>query len=867
MQSQMQMKNYFIAAVLIYLFYSISSNADAQVTAPLKLPFKKAESANKNNPPKLPQVSLKSNPSVPIPAPGKCDKIIPKHIGFDALGVDLQMQLHKNKLELENVNISLNTGNSKYFEGIPIPCLMMIDVAVEKDRKEVFDLVTKECSKGNSDNRVIRLAQIIGNVFKKDKNNENSLKLFSFNPNDPHTYLKHERLAHLYKKDGTSHSLKDLSGAEKINNVIAKSGCTLRSQRGIGQSLDDYLDCSKANISGNRSIKEHLSEELKHDCALSYKTHAVGDLSLYSSSPELTKEKNIEQFNACVEKHSQLGEDERVKDLYFALTPRARRANAGDEFMTYDAACNIEAADKITKDLKIVEVLSDVVKNYTNNDISDCHDCQGVLILPDDKIDFLVEMGETNLNACFSDVSEYINNVQSKCDTTKTLSCSNFKSAKCILEIELDKNGKHLPINNYDALVEGYSREINRGLVSHLHQMFKAMEDPKQNRSLDPNAMPQFHKRLNSLRKCVEGKKDLDYLALAKPQGKAKFIAENLKRLRDVVKKMDVINENTTPEELKKMAKEKNGILAAMDKYGQETKKLSKLSEEEMVKKDTGSDDCSALSAILNHPNICEISEAGLKASGKVIADILDGFGEEKADLLSQYKEKINEEKAEAHDSSMKQMLRYLEIIKNEFTSKTKKNEMVELLVLHEAIEGQTKDLQLASCEETTSLTDNDFSKTIGKKGEKIKDTDVLVAGESVIASDEEDLRRQIEDLNNGMTSLQQQLSAALAQIQLNGGSTSGSAAYADAMLKGFSEYSRSLVDSNARAMEGQRQSFYTYTQSYDNLSANAMKTLYESNNSSLNALNYSHALYTQSLNMSRPSYYAPSGMSTAGWI
>ena len=48
---------------------------------------------------------------------------------------------------------------------------MMIDVAVEKERKEVFDLVTKECSAKESDNRILRLGKVVGNVFKKDKNN------------------------------------------------------------------------------------------------------------------------------------------------------------------------------------------------------------------------------------------------------------------------------------------------------------------------------------------------------------------------------------------------------------------------------------------------------------------------------------------------------------------------------------------------------------------------------------------------------------------------------------------------------------------------------------------------------------------------
>lgn len=872
----MQMKNIFIAIALILLFCSIQVGAQTDSGIGISNALKRHLDTDKTNKelkksvtlppaPLLRGANLKSfagsssqkNFIVEDDKKSECSNKVARHIGFDAIGKNVTTTALKKDKILETIVIDLNNAETIYKDGIPMHCLQMLDVTVEKDKNnkkisDVFDLKVSQCSR-NPKYELGRLLKVAGNIFKKDPNSKNNIKKFSFNPNEDHTYLKHTYLQGLY----TSNGLLDSDGVKEINKKLAKAGCNLKKTKDSGNNIDDYINCGD-NIKSSYKIKQHLAKELVDECAVAYGNSAVDSLSFFSSDEKQTKEQNIEQLNSCITKNANTEVPKSV-DLQFDLDPKPKLKTQGDDFITYDKNCEQKPLKDVVNDLVISEELSDITKQYTD-DYATCHDCQGVKILDDSKVEFFKKLGDPLSSACFADINGgFVDSVAKSSCGDKKLSCSTVKDIECAKELKLPEGGL-IKTSDYESLISSTRDEIDLKYVMPVHKIFSVMTGEKnKNRSIDDATMAEFKSRLTAIRKCVEDPEKLKYLMVVAPQPQGKYLHEKLSSLRTLVNKLSAIKDDTTAADLKTIAGNKS-ILESFKSYASNSKALYKLSKEEMEKKLQG-DDCSSLSFILGHPLACEISEKVLKSSGDIFQTFADTFEDGVAEKLEKHKEKVREEKSYP-SSVVEQMASYIKFMEKGFTAKSQK-EMVTLMALHEDISGKTKDMNLPCESYSSSLSASDITRSLGKKGSKLTN---LADEKGAVASGKEDeakeritaLEEQVTQLQSQNTSLQQQLQMALSQIQ--GGGMAGSGMYANAMLGGFSEFTNALSQISGQTTNALMGSFQTYTQSFNKMSSDFSQQLYNMHNTSMNGMLYSQQMYMQSMQMSQPPSYGPYG-------
>ncbi len=873
----MQMKNIFIAVVLVLLFCSLHVGAQdfvgvsPQVSPLKKLPpreIKNVESLHKRPEPKMtlsvtPVRSAKKEKS-------QCGNAVPRHIGFDALGSNMELGLHKNEKKLEAVTLNFSSADSVYTDGIPLPCMQMIEVTVNKNDKnkkqsDVFDLKVAACSR-NPNNEFSKITKAVGNIFKSDPNAKDNLKKFSFNPKEKNNYLQHKYLQSLYA-DGTN-LLEDAQGVGEVNRVLKIAGCRLKRAKAKGRSIEDYVECD--DKSERKDIENHLSKSLVDECAVSYASDAVGELSFYSSSPERTKEENVESFKECVQKHNNVSESLKLKSYPFKLDPMPKIKAQGDEFVTYDFNCNIKNVDEVVNNLLVSDGLFEISKQYSvNDDFFICHDCQGVKILPDSKVEFVREIGESINSACYADVDEFISQVENKCNDVKSLSCNKVADLKCAKGLKIEEG--LLKTSNYDEFVASFRKEIISKYILPLHQATAMMVgENSQNRVLSEGAAVEFKERIKHLRKCVEDPKKIEFLKVANPQPAGSYLASQLKYLSSLLKTFAPIKEESTPEDIKRIINSGDkSPYKAFKQYASDTTKLSKLSEEEM-RKDASKDNCSMLSNIANNALACELSPEALKSAGKTIDSFSEKFSQDNKNKLDIVKEQ-QRDKEDYPSSDVSLMSEYLTILEEGFSSKSL-DKMARLLAIHEDIgENKTKDLELDCGEYTALMQESDLRLAFGKDGAKLKSVALVDAAVAAGEEGEEAANKKIADLEDQLAQLQaqnqqlqQQLNMALAQMQ--GGGMAGSGAYANAMLGGFSEFANSLSAMSANTTNALIGSFGTYAQSFDKMSADFSQQMYNSHNSSMNGMLYSQQMYMQSMQMSQPQHYSPNG-AYSGWI
>lgn len=789
--------------------------------------------------------------------PASCDAV-PRHIGFDAFGADLHMDLKKNEKTLEEVTLLINKGVEPFGAGIPLPCIAMLEASSEGSN-DILDLKLNKCT--NVPTKWFKRAgRDVKEFFTKDPNNKSDFKFYSYNPKDSDSYLKEENLKSFF---GSGGALIQNQDTENLNAILSKNAdCKLRDTFADKKILDllslkdksyaRYIYCP--NVTKEQSIENHLESTLKDNCAVSYKSGA--DIFNYSTSDKKTKEQNINDIKECVKKFSNLPDDLKEKEITLKVDVSPKIKNKNDEFKMYDKECNKKNASAVVNDLNIVLVMSDISKYYSD-DISTCLNCQGVKIISDNQIGFFKDLGEDLFDVCKGEIGAYKSKIKDKC-LDKKLSCSSFENVKCALEIELDSSSNKLNLNDFSALKDGYNEEVNKKYILPIHQALNLMTDTSgnQNRSMAKEEITKLIARLDKLRSCVSDKKQIEYLYITNPQPSGRYLAENLLELGKLVDKLKNIKDPISPEKLKEAAKK--DLLSAFNTYGEKTKKLYDLSEDDYKKKESESDSCGALSSVLSQENKCEVSEQGLKKSSNAIDKALEDYDEDKSDILEKYKTKISEKLDDS--TTVQKMDRYLKLLGGDFSTKSKKDEMVELLILNEELKGKTKGLEM-QCDEETSLDSDKIASVFGKNGKKLSEKDVsskanAKAGDSGIAADEEvSLRQEIENLKADNATIMQNLNAALAQLQNGGASTAGMTNYADAMLSGFTTYANTLASINQNTtstlMSGfnqfssalQAQSS-VYAQSLGQQSMAFNQAMYSSNNSSMNAMNYSQTLY-----------------------
>jgi len=813
------------------------------------------------------EIILAANPDVVAPStetkpkaqtvfPEKSCDAIENHIGFDAIGLGFKMDLKKNGKKLEDVSITINNGKDPFNEGIPLPCVPLLEVS-NAGKGDVFDLKLNKCSE--IPKTIVQKGQkILSNIFSSDPNSKSDLKFYSFNPNDKHNFLKQDNLKSLYGADGKLIANND---AKIINKLLEENGtsCVLRDVSVNSNPLNtfaNYIECSDVGEGDKekaKDVKKYLEGKLKDTCAVSYRSGAVGEIYTYSTANKGT-EANVNVLKECVKKFSNL--DPSLKEheltLKFDKNTSPELVNKDDEFKVYDSECSAVKVSSVVADLNTIVVMSDVAKYYSE-DVSTCVDCQGVKLLSDKQIGFFSALSEIN-DVCKTDLSDFKNSVEKACGDKK-LSCSKFENAECALELELDTKSNKLNLSSLSSIKDGYNQYVNREYVSKIHQIFKLMSDVGnggQNRTLADSEIPQLVATVDKLRACVADKQKIEYLAIASPQPAGKYLYENLMELSKLVDKLKPINSTTTASGLKDLVKK--DLLKVFDTYGTKTKELTGLSEEKLIAKDFKSNDCGSLARILSNVNKCELSEQGMKASGKAIETALEDYEDDKTEILDAYKEQIAEKTEEKTDTTVKKMERYLKLLDGDFSSKTKKDEMVELLVLNDELSGKTKDLKMEDCPEGSDLDESKIASVFGKNGKKLKDSDIT--GKSGIASDDElSLREEIEALKNENAVAMQNLNAALAQTQ--GGGSAGMNALKDAMLGGFSTYANTLAGIQQNTSDSLITGFNNfgsilqtqsreYTQALGQQNLSFYQSMYGGNNTSANALGYSQAMYNQ---------------------
>lgn len=805
--------------------------------------------------------------------PSTCDKI-PQHIGFDKLGSGLSLKLKTNQKTLDEV--SLNLGDQEPFQdGIPLPCINMLDVSKVKD-SDIFDLKINKCTEIPTA-FLDKIKKPFKEFISKDNNAKSDLKLYSFNPNDKETFLKHEHLKNLY---GNEDNLLSSPDVEKINKLLGgnSSGCSLKPKldrlsrlKDIGrdENYENYIDCK--DIPKN-NLKNHLEKKLKDTCAVSYQTNAVGKIFAYSTSDNHTAEQNLEALKQCVIHFSDL-KDLKHKELTFKLKSGPSVKRRGDEFKTYDKFCQAQPASSVIKDLKITSDMKEVSNRYSS-DIASCTDCSGVDILDNSKIGFFQHLMENTNDVCKTDISNHMGTIAKDCEN-KALSCSSYQNAECALGLRLEDTD-NFKLSEISTFKDQYNDEIIKKFILPLHKITASMTDTgsNQNRLLDDQGLKDYLKLVDQLRSCVENKKSIEFLTITNPQPGSKYLAAHLLELSNLVGKMKTITDKTSSIQLQQLAK--TNLLNGFNDYALKQKELYDLPEEKLIELNVGKEDCSPLARINNHEYKCEVSMQGLKKSGEEIAEAFKGYETEKTDLLERYKEKVSE-KIEA-SSMMQKMERYLKLLSNDIVSKKKKDEMVELLVLHDELSNNVKDKN-TECEEETIFSKNKIATAFGRNGKFLTENDIDSGiANSVIASDEDiELRKEIENLKMENAQMRQSLNANLSQM--GGGATNaGMTALSDAMLSGFSTYASNLASINSNStntlISGFRefgsilnQQAATYVQALTQQSANFSQSMYNNYNSPSNAMSYSQSMFNQSMFMSRPNTYSPGAMGNAGWI
>lgn len=75
---------------------------------------------------------------------------------------------------------------------------------------------------------------------------------------------------------------------------------------------------------------------------------------------------------------------------------------------------------RVVNNLLVSDGLFEISKQYSvNDDFFICHYCQGVKILPDSKVEFVREIGQSINSACYADVDEFISQVESVVERCK----------------------------------------------------------------------------------------------------------------------------------------------------------------------------------------------------------------------------------------------------------------------------------------------------------------------------------------------------------------------------------------------------------------------------------------------------------------
>ncbi len=903
----MQMKNIFIAIALILLFCSLHAGAqsaaydetpnsaydlrspklnhilnvnngdnenevkDIRPQAPVKIDYLPILPLTKKRPlPELKTVPVQT--SLAPKTPSECKSTVPRHIGFDAIGENIELGIHPDKSKrLQAVTIDFSTADDLLSEGIPLPCVQMMEVTVDKNDKnkkqsDIFDLKIRECSI-NPRTDLGRIVKAVGNVFKKDPNAKENLKKFSFNPKDDHTFLKDEHLKTLYP-NGTSLN-ENSDGIDELNKVLGKANCKLRATKEKGSGIEDYIVCDK--VSNRLEIKNHLSKTLKDECAVGYASNAIDNLSFYSSSPLKTKEENVIALKECVKKHRNLSEELKPKEHIYELKPMPKSVAEGDDFLTYDYDCKIKASKEVTKNIVVSSSIRDISKQYSD-DFFVCHDCQGVKVLSDNQIEFTKEVGEISNSACNSlDLLADSLGEKEGCEGAK-LTCNSIKDLKCAQNL-IELSGESSPLVNfdsYDTLVSTARDEIDKKYVLPLHQAaFLMTKEKNQNRYLNEDAAIEFKNKLDHLRLCVKQMDKSKLYKIASPQPEGTYLSTKLEYLSKLVKKFDSIKPETTPEEIKKIVV--NGdkkIPEAFKQYASDSKTLSKLSKEEMSAK-AKEDKCSALSNIASHELACELSPDILSSTRTEITNYVSSLEVAVSENLEALKE---EERAKDTypSSDLAVMSDYLKIIEGGFNAKSTQD-MIKFMALSDDIGTKTNDLGLECDGYSSSFTGGDIAVALGLKGKRLP---IASGTKGEVASDEEDLaakdqeiealQGQVAALQQQNAQLQQQLSMALAQM--GGGGMAGSGMYANAMLQGFSQFTNALAGISANNTNALLGSFGTYAQSFNQMATDFSTQMYNMHNSSLNGMLYSQQMYMQSMQMSRSQMNSPYG-AISGWI
>lgn len=754
-----------------------------------------------------------------------------RHIGFDAVAakkLDLTPKA-KDPKSLESVSFTIDNGREDMHlsKGMPVPCALILEArgvpSVNKYERKTdrFDLAIKECSKTVPQNRVERALKWFGNAFKKDANKKNEMQTFSFNVSDKNTYLKTDYLKGLYS-DGKINE-KTKASFDKIFSKADLNICTLKSTvSGNGRSLDDYISCGNVV-----DVKNFLSkkEKLKDTCAIGQGSNAFENLFVYRTDPEYDKAGNENTIKECIKKYKDDDSVQRLPRVTLEVggEQKVKKENDSLNFKSYDRNCVVTDVAKVDKDLEVIEHITDVA-NYYSDDIANCENCHGAKVDESGKIELTVRSAmDAMADPCLGGTGPYLDHLAKNCPDGKDgLSCTKVNSCSLNLSLEGSNEVTALPLSDFDATVKVIEEGIfiKRALPIHMAITLAS----EQGRGFKDGEFQKVKENFEAMKNCVtsEKRKYFKHLSMSSPRASSKFVASSLDNIAKLVDAVDKKFSSTTTEE-KFMANAKE-IKKLFDEFGKRHRELPK-TEDAVNKVKLSDESCDALATLVNDPDKCKLSKEAMENTSKEIKEYRESLSEENIKKLDNAIGDISIE------NDTVAMVRYIELVKDPgFGSAKKTQNAVELLAIHDAISGATKDLEIQGCESTSesNFSQSNLSRAMGK-GDKflagLKPKEADEEGPSSTAS--EATAASVEELKNVINGMQQQIAALSAQLQGNN-QTQMMQYYMGAQIDAFKQYTSSLDSSFRGAIESNRNIMLYSMQQFAGSNVAASQQMYQ---------------------------------------
>lgn len=728
-------------------------------------------------------------------------KSCPKgHVGFESIGVGTLGLTpdEKNPKKLNSVTLSINNGKQGFEKGLPLPCAFMLEArgvysgSNKYESTDKFDLAIKECSKTVAKNGWDRFLKGAKRTLQKDPNKGKEFQAYSFNVEDKNSFLSPKYLKNLFAEGKVNQEIK----AEFDKIISQVPGCFLRDiQEGKGYSLGDFIKCEKI---GKDDVKKHLakSEDLKNTCAISQGSNTFKDLHIYSTADKNTASipSGEGAIRECINHFQGNDKVEKYFEYKFELNaPTVKKDNINLEFKSFDSNCDVVSASEVSKNMSVIEHISNVAKFYSD-DISSCQDCLGAKVV-NDKVELTNrEIIDSLANPCLGGSGAYLDELKSNCplnNEKESLSCT--KINKCSLSLNLNTSVDALPIDNFENTVSKMHEGIYLKYALPFHMTTELVD--KQNRKVSTETLNKLRDHFNQLKLCVkeEDRKYLKHLSMSTPSAPAKYIATNLKMISELVDGVGkYFNDSTTEEGF---AQNASKLKSVFDEFGKKYSQLPK-KENEIDAMKLQNEDCDALSSIIADKNKCKLTKDAMEKTSSDIEELKKNIGEKSTDNLEKLDNAISDV---TFDSDVTAIKDYLVLVDNPgFGSINKTDNAVKFLALHDAIKSKVKDLEIEGCDfdGEPNLAMSEISKALGK-GDKFLaglTTKSDETGPSETASDEVN-SDQTNELKATVAALQQQIAQLMAN-QANSGTADMMRMMMDQQIAMFKQYSTSVDQS-----------------------------------------------------------------------